>query len=203
MKCLSRTYHKSRKQVLAALFFVAIIAAFSLYSVPGVGAESLEELQKDVLQKKEEIKKLEEEAMKYRQEIAAKQSVGKTLNTELNRITSEIKRVRADIAITEKKVQKTMLEIRGLHIEISEKEASIQTFKAGLGALIQAFAEKGDESLIELVMKYDAVSDFFQQVDFLGRTQERIKRSLAALRIVREDLLAKKANAEEKKEELE
>ncbi|TSC77379.1 MAG: peptidase m23, partial [Parcubacteria group bacterium Gr01-1014_33] len=33
--------------------------------------------------------------------------------------------------------------------------------------------------------------------------QERIKRSLAALRIVREDLLAKKANAEEKKEELE
>ena len=164
---------------------------------------TIEELQKDVEIKKEEIRKLEEEAAKYRVEIAEKQKAGKTLKGEIDRINAEIKRVRNDITLTERRIEKAGLEIETLHIEIQEKEESMQTLKIGLRALLQAFAEKDDKSLVVLLVKYDAFSGLFQHIDFMRRTQERIESSLTALRLLREDLVVKKTGVEEKKEELE
>jgi len=68
-------YEKLKK----ALVLTVAFAVFLSYSGFAQAEDSIEDLKRAVEQKNEEIRKLEEEAQKYRAEIASKQQMGETL----------------------------------------------------------------------------------------------------------------------------
>ncbi len=181
-----------------AIFLIALLflAAYSK-------AATLEELRTSVTAKNEEIKKLEEEAKKYRDEIAEKQQMGKTLKEELARVDRTIAQLKRDISLTERKIQKSELEIETLDLEIREKEIAIQRLRLGLANLMQSFVESEQQSLLEILLKNRFLSDFFQQIDYAALLKKKILGSLDTLRTLRNELQIKKAEAEDKKDELE
>lgn len=184
-----------------------IVAIFSviagLWFAPNVSAATIDELKEQIEQRNEEIQKLEEDAKKYREEIVYAQNVSKTLKEELSRIDKTLRLLNRDIALTEQKIKKTELEIEELKLEIRAKEAVIKKLRGGLAGLIQTLSENEGESLVEILLKNNLLSDFFQQLDYLSLLEKQILGSLDMLRTLREELQAQKLEAEKKNEEAE
>lgn len=163
----------------------------------------IDELRKEIEIKSTEIKKLEEDAKKYRNEIVLKQQRGRTLNEELARIEQTIKNLRQDISLTERRIYKKGLEIETLILEISEKEYSIKKLRGGLASLIQLFAKFEQESPLEILFKYRFTSAFFERIENTLLVNQKLVSGLEAVKVLRGILETKRAEAEERREELE
>lgn len=190
---------------LALISFIATIVTIAVFFVPigWLHAETPDELQQTINQKNEEIRKLEEEANRYRVEIASKQEQGKNLHAELSRIDRTIKQLQKDISVTQLKIQRAGLEVRETGIEIKEKEAAISRLRAGLSDVVQVIAEEEQEPILAVLLKSSAISGFFRQIENLSRTKEKMLASLESLRTLRTELEGQKTKAEKKKNEAE
>ena len=178
---------------LAILFFLGAISA---------EAETIDELQKQIGSKNTEIRRLEEEAAKFRKEIGVSQERQKTLKAELARIDTLLAGLRRDIAITQQKIERASLEIMALTIEIGVKEDSIKTLRSGIAGLIESLRERSVESPLFIFVKYWRLSDFFSQLESIEIVSDRIFGFLTEVKRIKEELEVKKAAAENKKKEL-
>ncbi len=186
------------------LFSTIAIILIAFFVMFGQGrAQSVEELQRQIEQKNSELKKLEEEAEKFRIEIAAKQEQGQTLQEELARIARTIKQLRNDISVTQLKIQRAGLEIRELDIQIKGKEAALARLRYGLSSIIRVLAAEEQEPLIVVLMKTRAISEFFQQLEYIALAKEKMVASVGSLRVLRAELEEQKERAENKKDEAE
>ena len=196
---MARRYRWQRLIILTVIFLGWMIAAHPL----GANTLNIEELKNDIEEKNAAIQKLEEEARKYREEIATRQRKGSTLKEEIQRIDQSIGQLRRDIAITEKKISKTELEIENLTVDIKDKETSLEKLQNGLSTIIQSLSEEEQEPIFATLIKHGVLSNFFRQIDYIAILKKKILDSLGAVRKIKEELSIKKAGAEEKKDELE
>ena len=190
----------SSAEIKCLIGALVIVAVFGFWH--NVSAATVDELQVTIEKKNEEIKKLEEEAKKYRDEIVVKQETGKTLKGELQRIERAIAQLRRDISIAQQRVEKAQLEIDAIALEIREKEIALRKLRNGLAGLLQYFSEQEQRSFLAILLEYNALSDFFQQLDYSDSLEKKIMKSLDTVRTLQKELTIKKVQAREKKEEL-
>jgi len=184
------------KKVL--LFFTAIVAVSFFYTPITARAETLDELKQAIEAKNQEIKKLEDEAAKFRVEIASRQTQARTLSGELARIDIAIARLRKEVAVTEQRIKGKQLEIKKLGIDISTKQQSIGQIQQGLGAMLRGLSEHDREELIAVVLKYGRLSDFLRQIDQAAQLQSKMLGAITTLKDLRTQLQGQKADAEQK-----
>ncbi|MBI2121562.1 MAG: peptidoglycan DD-metalloendopeptidase family protein [Candidatus Sungbacteria bacterium] len=180
-----------RKIIFTAVFCMAAI--FLLWDVSH--AQTVDDLKNRIEARNEEIKKLEEEAAEFRKEVETRQEQGKTLKTELSRIDKTVIKLRSDVALTEKKIQKAELEIEKFSLEIKQREFEIKKLRGGLAALIQDFFERKQEPILFALLRHSFLSDFFRDIDYLSMIEKRLVSSLDTLHELRADL-EEKQNAE-------
>ena len=123
-------------------FWCACIAACMLalfLIIRPVNAGILDDLKKSIEEKNIEIQKLEEDAKKYRAELATKQQMGKNLKQELGRIAANIKKLKNDVAITQQQITRAELQIIEISYQIDSKEQSIKKLTRGLASLVSVF----------------------------------------------------------------
>ena len=89
-----------RRIIAAGFLSTAMIAAVFGFSVLAY-AETVDDLKRSIQERNNEIQRLEEEAKKFRDEIAAQQGRAKTLSGELSRIDRLIIGLKNDITLTE------------------------------------------------------------------------------------------------------
>ena len=187
------------RQKKATVSFLAALVAVSFFSVPiGARAETLDELKQAIEAKNQEIKKLEDEAAKFRREIASRQTQARTLSGELARIGNAIARLRKEISVTEQRIKGKQLEIKKLSVDISGKERSIIKVQQGLGIMIQGLLERDREELFAVVLKYGRLSEFLSQIDEAAQLQTRMLGVIDALKRLRSELQGQKRDAEQK-----
>lgn len=190
------------KWLKEALIVAVVFTAFLSYAGLARADESIDDLKRIIEQKNEEIQKLEEEAQKYRAEIASKQQMGETLKEELGRVEKTIKQLKNDVYLTEKKIQKTELEIKETSLGIRDKESSIEKLQGGLAGLLRTISEKDQISILATLLKHNVISDFFRQLDYANLLEKQILNSMDTLRDLQKELQAQKSTAENKKKEL-
>lgn len=188
----------SKKKLLIALLAAAAVLSMG----HGAYAETVSNLRQAIEAKNNEIKKLEEEAAKYRAQIAARQTRAKTLTGELARIDGAIAQLRREINLTQRQVQKKELEIRELGLEIDDKHAATATLQGGLGAVIRALSEHDRESLLAVMVRHSKLSTFLKQFDDTAFLQKKVLTTIDALRTLRAELEGQKTSAEKKQAEL-
>lgn len=191
-----------KKRWITGVWCATITVVVLAYAGPAA-AETLEELKQSIQERNGEIKRLEEEAKKFRQEIAAQQGRAKTLNGELARIGRLIKGLKNDITITERKIVAKNLEIGALGSEIREKAESVDRLQQGIGAALRAVSYRDEEPMVVVMAKRPRLSDLLQEFDQFSTLQSKMLGSIDALRAFRKALEEKKGEAEEKKSELE
>ena len=184
-----------RSQIITA-FLICILGVWIL----GFSFSSAEVNQDSVSKKRAELEaelgQLETQIAGYRQTITEKQKESTTFER--------------DIAILNAKIQKSLLEIKARKIAIDkltenivERSASIENLagqidsrKISLAEFIRRINELDETSLVELILKYDNLSEFFGEFDTYDSIQAAMQDSLGEIRDI-------KTTTEKERKELE
>ena len=169
----------------------AAILAVSFFAHP-IHADMLDDLKQSIEQKNAEIQKLEEDAKKYRLELANKQQAGKNLKQELSRIQTNIKKLQNDIALTQQQIKRAELQITELSYEIISKEQSIKKLQNGLANLLSVFYETERNSNFELFLRQRTFSQFFQMMESNTSIEKKVTSTLASLHALHTELEGEK-----------
>jgi len=165
-------------------------------------ASLIDDLQKQINQKEAEIKQLEAQATQYQKELQNAQSQKNTLNNQLAIIASKIKNLQNDISITNAKISSTTLTIEELKLDIQQKEDEIDKKRTEIANIIRTLAEYDKESLLEIILTQNSLSDFINQLHNIELLQENIQKTITELSTIKQEMEKSKSQAEYQKSQL-
>ena len=148
-----------------------------LFSSP-ISAEAVSEIDKlrnEIEARNDRLAQIEAEIAKYNSELTEVGAEKKTLQSAINQLELERKKVNAEISKTENQITSTDLEINKLILEISRTQKDIDNSQAGIGSMIRSEYKAGDESLIELLLSHEKLSEFWSTFE----AHENIRDTLA------------------------
>jgi murein DD-endopeptidase MepM/ murein hydrolase activator NlpD len=147
-----------------------------------------EEIKQTIATREEEIKALESEIAEYRLRL---DNVGKQ-RTSLQGAISSLDLTRSklskDLALTEKRIDRTELTIRELDLSIKQKELLIAQSREAMGRILRAIDERDGETMLESLLKSGSITAFLSETEELDRMQSSIRDTVVTLERLRVDL---------------
>ena len=179
--------------------FIFIILLFSpMYSF----AASESELRDRMEAQQKEIQKLEEEIATYQKTLLATEDQSKTLQKEVARIETQIKKLNADMRLTQNRISATQLQIEELDESITEHETKMEARRHALAETLQAVYQADTNSLIEVLLGHERISDFFGSLEDIEKLERSIHDDLADLRDLKNALEQERDSRQEQKKTL-
>ncbi len=137
-----------------AIIFLAVFCGFFLFS-PVYAAKGEQDpitiLEQEINQKKDYIKKLENEGALYQEKIKQKQKEALSLKNQLSILEDRITKAKLNVQLTESKIEETNLEIRKVEKEINGSEKKIETYKTRLAEFIRAIYKNDQKGYVEII----------------------------------------------------
>jgi len=174
------------------LLIGAIIALILLFPL-GARAASNQELREGL---EAQIQELQQQINGYQGQIKETQQKSKSLENEIKLLEDQIGKIKLEIKQIDLSIQESALNIEEINKEIGDLEDQIIEKKTLLSEYIRVIAEYDQENLLEIILKKENFSDFFEEVSALENTQEKVQNILAAVQGL-------KSETEEQREELE
>jgi murein DD-endopeptidase MepM/ murein hydrolase activator NlpD len=173
-------------------------------SVASVNAQSaeLEKLQQDIVDRGNRLAEIEKEIAKYEAELNVVGAEKKTLQSAINQLSLERKKVQAEISKTETQISSTDLEINKLILEISRTEDAIADNSAAIAEIIRTEYQAADESLIELLLRNEKLSDFWGTLEEQQSVRNSMTEKVVTLGELRKTLTDKREQSAEKRSDL-
>lgn len=190
------------RTIYKIIFTLSIVGSLA-FGVFVVEAGEIEELKGKIGEREKEIQELQEQAAEYKGAISYTHEVAETLKEVIVAFNLQIKQLENDIEITEKEIITTTLQIRKTELEILAKEEAIRRTREYISATLREIYEGDDEKIIELMLKYQNFSQFFNQVEYRSLLQEDLKNRLEEIKRLREKLELDKQELNREHRELE
>jgi len=165
-------------------------------------AQTVGELQAQIDQRNKQIKEIEKEIAQYQKSLDATAKQSSTLSGELSIIDTTLKKLNADIKLTETKIINSQQTIQKLQLDIGDKDSSIEDNKVSLGESLRLLAQEKDSNLLEQIATETSFSDFWVNQEKINRLEEGIHEQMTSLRTLRSDLVDKKTATEAEKKKL-
>lgn len=162
----------------------------------------ISELRDQISIKNQEIQIIEEEIERYQNEISKTVEEGASLKNEIYKLQTTTNKLKAEIELTQKKIDSANYSIEKLEIEIENKNELIISKKNSLAEIIRKLHEEESSSLLEILLAYDDLSDFFNNIERMEYLQKDINVSLGELRELKKDLELGKSEKETEKKSL-
>jgi murein DD-endopeptidase MepM/ murein hydrolase activator NlpD len=129
-----------------------------------VFADTVDELQKKIDQRKEAIKVLEEEIANTEKQIQASRSAQNTLSNKIKIYDGEKKKITAQINVTEQKIDSKKLEIQSLGFDIDNKTLSIRNSMDGISASVKNTEALESKPILFSILGYDNMTDYWMSL---------------------------------------
>ncbi len=151
------------KKPFTALSIGILLIPFLTYIAPIAKAQNseIEKLQQDIQDRGSRLAEIEKEIAKFEQDLKVVGAEKQTLQKAINQLVLERKKVSAEISKTENLISSTDLEINKLILEISSTERTIEQIEHAIAQIIRSEYKAGHTSLIELLLQYDQLSEFW------------------------------------------
>jgi len=180
--------------------FFLLVLFFSIASF--TNADVIDTIRNKMTSASEEIKKIEQEIVKYEGELQVIGAQKKTLTNEVTRLNTSAKKIGADLSLTQNKIYSTNLTINELEFKIDEKEEKIEKNKKALVSSIRSIQLNDDTSLIEAMLTHTSLTDFWSNVDTLETFQNGLRINIQELHDLQAGLQKNKEDELAKKDEL-
>ena len=167
-----------------------------------VSSVTVDELRQKISTQNQQISKLETEIAQYQKELKTTGTKANTLQTEINRLETMRKKLVTDITLTENKIGTTNLTIEKIEIEINDKTLRINKNQTAIAELIRQLREHEQSSLVEVMIGYDHLSNFFTETDQLRLLQTSLDHNIGVLESIKGDLEKSRNESEAKHREL-
>jgi murein DD-endopeptidase MepM/ murein hydrolase activator NlpD len=187
-----------KKIKIISLLFIFILS-ICFFGIKIVKSSNVDELNKEIEQKKNKIEELEKSIETYKKRIEAKQTEAVSLNNQISILETRIILLENEIEKTKETVSKIELEIEELDLNIKEKELIIIQQKEILAELIRVLYYENNKKFIEILTAYDNFSDFYNRLQYIQSIEKDMGQSTKKIRLAKENLEEKKAEAENKR----
>ena len=174
----------------AVLFFLLLFAA------PDAGAQSLSEMRAQIDARNAEITELEKEIAAYEAQIAEESQAAETLSAQINRLNTAIQKLKTEQRLAEQRIEKTQLAISSLVEEIMARERQIIQRKDALAAALRSMDELESQTLVEVLLANEKLSDFFGTLNDFALLQDSVGKELAELQLLQARLREEKSTQE-------
>lgn len=163
---------------------------------------NVDELRTQISGKQQEIERLQKEieSTQATLEVVGKQK--QTLTSEVTSLNNKIKQLEADIRLNTKQIEKAELTIEVLSGEIGDRSQSIAEQKMAIASLLRSLQEVDGQSLFEIVIAHDAISEFFDQIEYIHALDDAIAQNISALNNAKIALEQSKASTEAEQKQL-
>lgn len=166
-------------------------------------ADLVDEIEGQIQEKNSQVKELENRAEEYKDIIKDLQIKQQTLENEIELLDAQIAQLDLEIQSTQARIDQTNLEINNLLIRIQIKEEEMENQKDILKKLLRRIDSYDKETILEILLKSEELSDFLNQTEYMNAIGEKVKEALDALKAAKKDLEEKEKETERKKIELE
>lgn len=173
--------YKNSYKVFLFLLLIAL-PVWSLF------AQTADDIRSKIEEKNRELQKLEQQIQAYQQELAQLNKQKASLNGSLKELDVTRKKLNADIAVTQNKINKTTLEIEELTGQIGTKEKAITNATNSLAADLRLEHEMEQESLVERMLASQDFSLVWRDIDNMITIRESIASRIKELRDIKSDL---------------
>jgi len=197
--------NKRQTLLLVVSIFLFIVGglvlrpAFVFSEDTGGNKAEIDELNRQIAEKKEKVRQLEQSIEEYKKKVQQKQSEAVSLSNQIAILDNYTVQIELDIEATEEKLGTLTLEIESLGLSISEKEQVITRQKKILAELIRTLHYENNKKYIEILAAYDSFSDFYGRVHYVKNVERDMGESTKTIRLAKEDLENKKQQTEERK----
>ena len=181
---------------------ILIVARFFIFTVNDVDASVIDELRDRIADRNTKIQELEKEIVKYQDDLEEVGEEKQTLTNEVKTLDISRQKIGADIRLTQSKIDSTGLQIEELSYDIGTKQTKIGKNTEAIARTIRAINEIESDSLIEIVLSNNNLSEFLNQIETLQQFQSTMRDDVKRLTTLKDDLEDKKSNTEKKKKEL-
>ncbi len=196
-------------KIIAKIIPIFIIGLFLFNPIISLGQtadqannQEVKDINKEIQDKKDRIKKMQDQQEIYAKAIKQKQSEKATLSNQLAILENRLAKAALDIEGTQTEIDRTNLEIEKVNLEISAKDQEITRQKEHIGSVIRLMQQQDDKSALEVLLLNGTLNDFVSQVKYLEDINKEISQSLDNLKQFKKDLEAKQKDLSEKKREL-
>lgn len=166
----------------------------------GVLSSELDDLNRQIQEKQEQMKKMEDQIEIYKKNIEQKQNESITLANQLSLMQSRIAKTELDIRIAEAQIDELNLEISSLDIVIKEKQIVIDRQKDILAKLIRNLNIHDQKNYLSVILGSQSFSEYFDQVKYLEDINHDLSQTLKKIRLEKEQLQLKQEIALKKKD---
>ncbi|MEW5907661.1 MAG: peptidoglycan DD-metalloendopeptidase family protein [Patescibacteria group bacterium] len=199
----SINYKKNLLQIFIFVLFSGYFLIISFLNVSDVSAETVEQLRKKIQERNQQIEQIQKEIEKYQKQLDQTLEEKTTLKNEISRLEITQKKLISDINLTQKQIESTGFNIERLEIEIADKQNSITGKKGELSEIIRSLNEAESQSLVEITLANDTLSDFFTDIERMENFQKELNINLKELKELKSFLEEEKAEREIEKQNFE
>ena len=193
-------YLKEQKKKILSLL---LITSFILAPFSSTKADLVEEIEGQIEEKSNTIKTLENQAQEYKDIIKDLRVQEQSLENEIELLDAQIAQFEIEIKTTQSEIEQTNLEISNLLLRIQINEGEIEKQKDILKNLLRQIDDYDKETTLEILLKSEDFSEFYNQAEYVNVVGKKIKDVLDRLNFIKEDLEEKKKETEMKKVKLE
>lgn len=192
-------------KLIIPILFLGLFLNTANFTYGQVGVEQNEEVRqinKDIQDKKDRIKKMQDQQAVYENLIKQKQGEKASLNNQLAILENRLAKAALDIESTQIEIDRTGLEIDKVNLEIKDKDNKILGQKEHIASVVRLMQKQDDKSTLEILLLNGTLNDFVSQVKYLEDINKEIGKSLGALKQYKKDLENQQKDLNGKKREL-
>ncbi len=173
-----------------AAFFMGIFISMSLFGGAFVvSAQSeVDRLKSEITERNNRLAEIASEIAQYKLDLQKVGAEKNTLQKAINQLELERKKVQADISYTQNKIGATDLTLSKLGLEIVDTEETIDRSEVVIGETIRLINVVDNDSLIEALLRYPNLSEFWKQIEELeelrGVMGDRVKSLVSERRLL-------------------
>lgn len=166
---------------LILVFFLLILIGLAQAPI-NISIRAADQNQEEILAERkaleEQLAELENKIAEYQSTIEKYRKQGDTLKNEINRLETTIKKINLQIQAININLERLNQEIRATQSRINQTENKIDFHKQSLTEFIRYLYESDNQSLIEILIANDRLSDFFNTLNDNMLLQQKIKITL-------------------------
>lgn len=188
----------SLRRIAAFACGIGMLPSLFFFTHTATANTEVERLQQQIQQKNDRLSAIEEEIKAFEAALTEVGAEKNTLQKAINKLELERQKVRADINYTQNQIDSTDLEIDKLAIEIHGTQNSIGDSKAAVASIMRNIATIDDESMVEILLRKENISEFWTEIDALETVKANISdrtSELERLQTVLEGKLEENATA--------
>lgn len=150
-----------------------------------------------------QLAELEKQIDEHQKTIESYQKQGKSLKGEISSLNAKISKLNLQIKAVNLTLSKLNQEIGETQKEINHTENKIDTHKEALSEAVRNLYEADSQSLVEILMANNRLSDFFGNLNNIALVQNNIRAALNEIIKLRQELLEQKEQLSSEKDDAE